>query len=241
MRKFRFGWAAGVLIAALGTTSPAHAGIPVIDVAGLMQAIMEVLNSVEQIANQVSQIENQVQQIQQARQTFESMTGSRNLGNIYNNTGLQNYLPTNALTTYNAVIDGYGALNGTAKSMRDAEMIYNCMDKDGDARRRCQASFARPYQQKAAMERAIESSNGRIAQIQQLMQRINATQDPKEIEELQARITAENAMLLHEMSRGQYMQGVYEADARAEQNRQEEMRMDALNRTGSVLDQVPRP
>lgn len=239
MRKFRFGWTAPVLFTL--SVTPAHAGIPVIDVANLAQAVMDVLNSVEQIANQVTQIENQAQQIRRAQQQIDSMTGSRNLGDVFNNPMLQNYLPPEALEDYNAVADGYEALNGTAKSLRDAEMIYNCMDKEDDARRRCQASFARPYQQKAAMERAMQTSNGRIAQIQQLMQRINTTQDPKEIAELQARITAENAMLMHEMGRAQYMESVYDADARAENNRNEEIRMDGLNRTGNVLDRVPRP
>jgi type IV secretion system protein VirB5 len=240
MRKFRLVWSATLLFAALGA-SPAHAGIPVIDVANLMQAVMDVLNSVEQITNQVTQIENQTQQIQRAQRQIDSMTGSRNLGDVFNNPMLQNYLPPDALDAYNAVADGYDALNGAAKDLRDAEMIYNCMDKQGDARRRCQASFARPYQQKAAMGRALQTSNGRIAQIQQLMRRINTTQDPKEIAELQARITAENAMLLHEMGRAQYMEGVYAADAQADTNRNEEMRMDALNRTGNILDRVPRP
>ena len=220
---------------------PAHAGVPVIDVAGLVQSIMEVLNSVEQISNQVNQIQNQVDQISQAEESFNSMTGSRNLGNVFNNPALQNYLPANSVANYNALAGGYDQLNGFAKQLRDAEMIYNCMDKEGDARRRCQASFARPYQQKASMQTALQTSNGRMAQINALMQRINGTQDPKEIAELGARIEAENAMLMHEMARAQYAQAMFDADQKAEENRQEEMRMDMLSRNGSIMDQVPQP
>lgn len=240
MQGIKYRWIALLMCGAFG--APAHAGIPVIDVSNLMQSIMEVLNSVEQIGNQVSQIQNQVEQIERAEDTLNSMTGARNLGNILNNPALQNYLPPDSVATYRALIDGYSALNGAAKTLRDAEMIYNCLDKPaGATRNRCQATLARPYQQRAFMEQALQTSNGRIAQINALMQRINLTQDPKSIAELQARIEGENAMLLHEMARAQYTQGLYEADARAEENRQEELRMEALTRTGSVLGEVPQP
>lgn len=237
--KFRF---IAVMMCGWFFSTPAQAGIPVIDVSNLMQSIMEVLNSVEQISNQVSQIQNQVEQIERAQQTLDSMTGSRNLGNILNNPAFHTYLPPNAIDTYNALVDGYDALNGAARTMRDAEMLYNCLDKPaGPARRRCQATLARPYQQKAFMQQAIQTSNSRIAQINSLMQQINTTTDPKAIGELQARIDAENAMLLNEMARAQYLQGLYDADARAEENRQEEIRMEALTRTGTVMDEVPQP
>lgn len=211
--------------------APAHAGIPVIDVAGLIQAILSVLDEITQIENQISQIEGQVDH-------FKSVTGSRGLGDILNNPALQNYIPTSAMADFNKLSTGYSALTGSAKSMRDAEMIYNCLDKTGAEQQRCQGSFAKPYQQRAQLEQALKSSEGRLDQIKSLMSQINATGDEKAIGELNARIAAENAMLEHENSRTAMTNAIYEADARAEANRKEEERLEAVNRNGSIMDKI---
>lgn len=217
-----------------GSTLPAQAGIPVIDVSNLAQAILQVTNTITMITNQVSQIQNQVTQIQ-------AITGSRGLGTVLNNPNLQNYIPTDAMASYGAVDGGYGALSATGKTLRDAQMIYNCVDKPaGSARTICQATFARPYQQKAYMQQGFNTSNQRMTQIQGLMSQINSTQDEKAIAEVQGRIGAETAMVLNEMSRAQYEQGMFQADQHAESNRQEELRMNQLNRTGNLVSQLPK-
>ena len=56
-------------------------------------------------------------------------------------------MPAEAYTYVNAVnTSGYAGLNATAKALRDAGMVYNCMDLTGDARTSCQAALAQPYQ-----------------------------------------------------------------------------------------------
>ena len=61
-------------------------GIPVIDVANLVQTI-------QQVANDVTKINNQVQQIAQLRRHLESINGVRNLGTVFNSPLLRNYVP----------------------------------------------------------------------------------------------------------------------------------------------------
>ena len=87
----------------------------------------------------ITQINNQVQQINQLQSQINSINGIRNLGNVFNNPMLRNYVPAEAYTYLNAInTSGYSGLNATAKALRDVGMVYNCMDLAGDARTACQ-------------------------------------------------------------------------------------------------------
>ena len=221
---------------AITAAGPAHAqGIPVVDVANLVQ-------TVQQVVNDITQINNQVQQITQLQSQLQSMTGSRNLGGVFNNPSLQNYLPPEAYTLTNAVSsNGYAGLSGSGRALRDAGMVYNCMDLAGAARTNCQATLAQPYQQKGMLQDAMQAAAGRLSQIQALMGQINATTDPKSVQEVQARIGAENALLAHEMSQLQMMQGLSETDERIARSRERERQYQMLTRTGKVSDHLPPP
>jgi type IV secretion system protein VirB5 len=214
--------------------SPARAqGIPVIDVANLVQTIQQVIND-------ITAINNQVQQITQLQTQLSSINGIRNLGNVFNNPLLRNYVPAEAYTYVNAInTSGYLGLNATAKALRDVGMVYNCMDLAGDARTICQASLAQPYQQKGLLQDAMKSAAGRLAQIQSLMGQINATTDQKAVQEVQARIGAENALLAHEMSQVQMLQGMADSEERIARSRERERQYQMLARTGKVADFLP--
>lgn len=79
-------------------------------------------------------------------------------------------------------------------------MVYNCLYLGGVAQTSCQARLAQPYQDKGMQQDAMKDAEGRLAQIDTLMQQINATTDQKGVLEIQARFGAENAMLTHEVS-----------------------------------------
>ena len=115
-------------------------------------------------------------------------------------------------------------------------MIYNCLDREGTARLDCQAALAAPYQHKGLLQDAMKSASGRLAQIQSLMGQINATPDQKSVQEIQARIGAENALLAHEMSQVQMLQGMAESEERVARSRDRERQYEMLNRTGKVAD-----
>ena len=216
------------------TASASHAqGIPVIDIANLIQTIQQVLND-------VTKIENQVQQIAQLQNQLSSITGARNLGNVFNSPTLQNYVPAEAYTVVNAVdTSGYSGLSPTAKSLRDAGMVYNCLDLAGAARTNCQATLAQPYQQKGLLQDAMKSAAGRLSQISSLMSQINATSDQKGVLEIQARISAENAMLTHEMSQIQMLQGMADSEERIARSQDRERQYQMLGRTGRISDYLP--
>ena len=226
--------AAAFLVAGTLSAGSARAqGIPVIDIANLIQTILQVLND-------VTEIENQVQQITQLGDQLKSINGMRNLGNILNNPMLKNYVPAEAYTYLNAVnTSGYSGLNATAKSLRDAGMVYNCMDLAGAARTNCQAALAQPYQQKGLLQDAMKSAAGRLTQINSLMDQINGTSDQKAVLEIQARIGAENALLAHEVSQVQMLQGMADSEERIARSRERERQYQMLGRTGKVSDYLP--
>ena len=234
MRHFIKTAAAALLSLASVFTSPARAqGIPVIDVANLLQTVQQVLND-------ITAINNQVQQITQLQSQLNSLNGLRNLGNVFNNPLLKNYVPADVYTHFNAINSaGYSALNATAKSLRDAGMVYNCLDLNGAARTGCQAALAQPYQHKGLLQDAMKSAGGRLAQIQSLMGQINATNDQKSVQEIQARIGAENALLAHEMSQVQMLQGMADSEERIARSRDRERQYQMLTRTGKVSDFLP--
>jgi type IV secretion system protein VirB5 len=226
--------AAACLVAGtLGAGNARAQGIPVMDIASIIQSILQVLN-------EVTQIENQIQQIAQMGDQLKSLNGMRNLGDVFDNPMLKNYVPAEAYTYLNAVnTSGYSGLNGTAKALRDAGMVYNCMDLAGAARTDCQAALAQPYQQKGLLQDAMKSAAGRLSQIQSLMGQINATSDQKAVQEIQARIGAENALLAHEVSQVQMLQGMADSEERIARSRERERQYQMLGRTGKVSDFLP--
>ena len=224
--------AAAVLIA-LGANQARAGGIPVIDIANLVQ-------TVQQVVNDITQINNQVQQITQLHNQLMSMNGARGLGNVFNSPLLKNYVPAEAYTYINAVnTSGYSGLSATAKLLRDVGMVYNCMDLVGDARTQCQANLAQPYEQKGLLQDAMKSAAVRLSQIQALMGQIDATTDQKSVQEIQARIGAENALLAHEMSQIQMLQGMADSEERIARSRDRERQYQMLGRTGKVADYLP--
>jgi len=227
--KFLPRLAAAVFIATAGTGAHAQ-GIPVIDIANLIQTIQQVIND-------ITKIENQVQQITALQNQVNSMNGVRNLGGVFNNPALQNYVPAQAFTFVNAVdTAGYAGLTNTAMALRNANMVYNCLDRVGAARTSCQATLAQPYQQKGLLQEAMRSAAGRLAQITSLMGQINGTNDQKAVLEIQARIGAENAMLTHEVSQIQMLQGMADSEERIARSRDRERQYQMLGRPGRIAD-----
>ena len=225
--------AACVITTAFGAGNVRAQGIPVIDAANLVQTVQEVINS-------ITQINNQIQQITQLQSQLNSINGMRNLGNILNNPMLRNYVPAEAYTFVNAVnTGGYSGLTGTSKALRDSSMVYNCMDLAGAARTGCQAALAQPYQQKGLLQDAMKSASGRLSQINALMDQINGTSDQKAVQEIQARIGAENALLAHEVSQVQMLQGMADSEERIARSRERERQYQMLGRTGRIADYLP--
>jgi type IV secretion system protein VirB5 len=217
-------WIAAVGIALSAAASPAWAGIPVIDVAALVQAVQEVMNSVTQISHQVTQITNQYQQIQQMAEQLQSINGMRGLLNVANNPQLRDYIPQSAAQTLQDInSNGYGSLQGAARAARDAGMVYNCLEiGNATERNTCQAQLAQPFQIRQYINDAMQRASQRMSQIEDLRVSAGATDDQKAIQEAQARIGVEQAMLLHELSQVQLLANRMKAEEAVQISRSKE-------------------
>lgn len=190
-------------------SNTAHAGIPVIDAANLAQAIQEVLAWAQQY-------EQMVQQIHQMEQQYQSVTGVRGLGDILNNPLLQQVVPSDVATIFNGInTSGYAGLTTAAQGIRSATMKYNCENMAGDSQVACQAVLNTNAQQQAYQQNALQIITQRVSQIQSLQSQINATQDPKAIAELQARIAAENTQVTNDANRIAVMQALAQSQQQA--------------------------
>jgi type IV secretion system protein VirB5 len=223
---------AALCVAALTGTAGAQ-GIPVIDAANLVQTI-------RQVVNDITKINHQVQQIRQLQSQIDSINGVRGLGRVFDSPLLRNYVPAEAYRALQSVAAaGYGGLTPTARALRDAELVYNCLDLAGPARTRCQAELARPYQHKGLLQDAMQAAARRLGQIDALMGQIDATADQKAVLEIQARIGAENALLAHEVSQVQMLQGMADSEERIARSRERERQHEMLSRTGRIADHLP--
>jgi type IV secretion system protein VirB5 len=211
-------------IGSIFASSSALAQIPVTDAASIAK----------QAAAQVkwkTQYDQMVSQIEQQKQQYQSVTGTRNLGNIMNNPKLRDYLPNDWQGVYDSVkTGGYSGLSGRGASVYNANKIYDSCQSiiASEQRISCEARAVKSSQDKGFALDAYDAAKGRITQIDQLMGQINLTQDPKAIAELQGRIAAEQANIQNEQTKLQMYQMVAAAEDRLQQQRQREINAKVL-------------
>lgn len=179
----------------------ADAGIPVIDAANLAQSIQQVIAWAQQSVQMVTTIQNQATQISR-------ITGTRNLGQSFNNLGLQQAVPANVPQVMVSVgSQGFSGLTNTAQTLRSATMIYNCLDRPpGPQRTSCQAPLSVNSQAQAWQSSAHGMVTQRVQEIQNMQQQINATTDPMAINQVQAALAAETAQVANDQNRIALMQ-----------------------------------
>ncbi len=218
-----------VLAAGIAMSSAAFAQIPVTDGASIANSIQQ---QIETMAKWKMQYDQMTSQINQMKQQYESLTGSRNLGQILNNAALRDYLPNDWQGVYDAVKSGgYSGLSGRAQSIFEGNKVYDLCANLADSQQRthCEAQAVKGAQDKAFALDAYDKAKSRLTQIDQLMAKINDTPDPKAIAELQGRIAAEQAMIQNEQTKLQMYQMVAAAEDRLQEQRQREINAKVLS------------
>lgn len=201
-----------------------------------------ILHHAETLMKWKAQYDQLNSQIDQMKQEYESLTGSRNLGQIFNNPELRDYLPGDWQAVYDAVKSGgYDGLSGRGKDVYAANKVFDaCAHLTVEGQRTaCEAQAVKGAQDKGFALDAYDAAKSRLSQIDQLMGQISRTQDPKAIAELQGRIAAEQAMIQNEQTKLQMYQMVAAAEDRVQQQRQREINAKLNARRGySTLPQV---
>jgi len=192
MSQVRF----GLFCAALLAGAPAaHAQFAVIDVASLAQLISEVQTLEQQVATARNQLA-------QAQQEYQSISGSRGMGQLLSGTP-RNYLPSSwqTLTGELSGIGAYPTLAGDLGATQRANAVLTAQQLAAlspTAAAELQAERQSTALAQSLSREALANSSDRFAGLQQLIDAIGTTDDQKSILELEARIAAEGGMLQNE-------------------------------------------
>ena len=183
-------------------------------------------NHIETVAKWKAQYDQMMQQYQQMQQEYAALTGSRNLGEIFNDPKLRDYLPQDWQQVYDQVRNGgYSGLSGRGKALYDAAKIFDscAAQTQADVRKLCEAQAVKASQDKGYALDAFDQAKNRLTQIDNLMRTIKNTNDPKAIAELQARIGVEQAAIANEQTKLQLYAMVSAAEEKVQQQQRREV------------------
>lgn len=173
----------------------------VYDPSNYAQAIKQVQAWEQQYRQMTQALAKAEATYQAAKSQVDALTGVRGFGDILNNPALRAIIPSD-LTTSMADLNMTGSLTGRALTLRNAARIYDCNDISGEvARRNCQALLGQTAQAQAFQQDTLALLNQRTTQIEALRAEISATQDPKAIAELQARLAVEQAQVANDQTK----------------------------------------
>ena len=170
----------------------AHAAMAVVDIRAIDQLI--------------TQIETLREQLAQAQATYQSMTGQRGMEQLLSGMP-RNYLPPDWVTLDAVLRQASASYRALAEQVESTLAANAVLTPQQVARlsteERMQLEEAR---RGAAMlqvttRQALETTSSRFEALQQLVDAIGAAQDQKSVLDLQARISAEQAMLQNEQTK----------------------------------------
>jgi type IV secretion system protein VirB5 len=218
----------GFLIAAAAALAPLHAraGIPVID----MTAIANLMQQLAAWQQQLSAMQRQYDQLQQSRQqlqqTYNSMTGSRGMEQLLPTSDLaRNYLPPSygeLMNTVNGSSASYSGLASQVQSIMKANAVLSGTQMDAlspEMRQVVEQGRQASAMLNGMTQGAYQNTSQRFSALQQLINRIGTAQDPKAIQDLQARIQSEQAMLTNEQTKLQSLYQIAQSDELARRQR----------------------
>lgn len=202
----------------LATNSQAT-GIPVIDAAAIAQMV-----------EQLVFLKNQLDQM---KSTYNSTIGSRGLGGLINNPQVRAYLPSDVNGVLTMVQMGKsGDLVGLAKQILGQNSVLSykqlaTLSTDNQTKITDQRNQAAT--QSAAAQMAFKAASDRFDTLQVLVDSIDAQTDPKAIQDLQARIQAEQVMLQNENAKLNAMASAAVAQRQVNEQRSREEAVRYIN------------
>ncbi|MBD9667160.1 type IV secretion system protein [Variovorax sp. VRV01] len=223
MRRFLV----SLFLAATASLAPLHAkaGIPVIDITAVANLIQQVMYWQQQISGMQKQYDQLKESKDQLTRTHNAMTGSRGMEQLLPTSDLaRNYLPPSygeLMGTLNGSSASYGGLANQVQSIMKANSVLSGTQLEGLSPELRQV--VEQGRQSAALlngmtQNAYQNTSQRFWALQLLIDRIASAQDPKAIQDLQARIQAEQNMLTNEQTK---LLSLYQI-ARAEEARQQQ-------------------
>jgi len=229
-----------LFLATAASLTPPHAkaGIPVIDITAVANLIQQVMYWQQQISAMQKQYDQLKESKDQLTRTHNAMTGSRGMEQLLPTSELaRNYLPASygELTgTLNGSSASYAGLASQVQSIMKANSILSATQLEGLSPELRQ--IVEQGRQSAALlngmtQNANQSTSQRFSGLQLLIDRIASAQDPKAIQDLQARIQVEQNMLTNEQTK---LQSLYQVAHSEELMRKQRAREQAASGIGSM-------
>lgn len=172
-----------------GFAAPAHAGVPVIDLANLAQAIQEIVAWGQQAADMVQQYNKLQQQYTQMITMTSKMDGARNLGSILNNPAITSALPTEMQNAASILLSPTTTTSSPTAISNMISAFGITVPTGGNAQVNSLAD------QLLKSQGILQSAQTRETQITQLGSKIDTSADIKEATDLVARAQLENARI----------------------------------------------
>lgn len=197
-------------------------------------------DEIQQFNTMVEQLRELQQTYQMVTSTYNAVTGSRGLGAVQTLTNAsRNYLPASTgdlLDTIDGTSQNYNQMSGMVQNFTDQNAILNgnainSLNMTGQqfalfSQRRKNAAAIQ-----ATAQQSMNAAGQRYAYIQQMIDNINNTNDPKAIAELQARIAGEQVMLQNDQSKMSQMYAYLQNQERINQQQMRELSVQQIGRT----------
>lgn len=203
----------------LSATAPVYAGgIPVIDAANL-------LNTAENIVQWGKQITEMKNQLMQAKAQFDSLNGIRGIGGLLKNELLAQYIPKDYQDAYNQLMSGTGGdfagISGKLSTIKSLTQKYNCSQLNTDAAliAQCEKQWDKLALDKEVGDMGYKQAAKNIENLEQFVDGITSSTDPKSLMDLQARIQIEQVRMQNEMMKLDTMKMMAEADKQLERQK----------------------
>lgn len=235
MRKL-FASAAVALVVA-SSALPANAQLAVFDganAANTAQSIIQLKAQLDQLKSTYDTVTNH---LAEAKRMTAAVTGVRNLGDVFNNPAIRQYLPGDVKRIYDkASLGGYAGISGSVDEILKAEgLTGTTAEKMASIQERQRRSAATT---KLIGEDAFEGARQRLAQLDQLQSKINQTEDPKAIADLQARIAIEQANMQNESTKLQLLQMMAQAEERLAAQQSHELSGRIMGRGKTAMGRI---
>ncbi len=198
MRRLNMKTGLACLIGSIALIPAAHAQWAVVDAPALIQLVQQVANAEQQLVT----LKNQ---LTQAQQELQSMTGARGMEQLLSGT-VRNYLPANWSQVAGAVQgpSGFGSLSSDMQNISSMNAVLTPQRLallPASTQQQIQASRQWSAMQQAISHQALSNASSRFNSLQSLISAIPSATDQKGALDLQARISAELAMLQNEQNK----------------------------------------
>lgn len=206
----------------------ASAQIPVTVTTQVEDSPMEVMHRAKELAQWAKEIEEMKRHWDKMDQMEKLVTGARYLG-IPNIAGVSGQIPED-------IEDIYSGSYSFTQSIMSAERISGTSAATQDA-------LNERYLKTAAAEKAValntyQGAQERLNNINDLIAKIDTAKDPKEIQDLQARIAAEQALVQNETTKLQMVSQLAAAEQKLVDDQRRQMNRDILNPDNTGMPEI---